>query len=66
MNNEQELVDICFSLAMAVNRNESFRNLSNPELAEWVAEQLKGCGFETRPMGMSWGVLGEQPKVVGT
>ena len=24
---------------------------------EWVAKQLEGCGFETKPVGASWGVL---------
>jgi len=25
--------------------------------ANWVAEQLRGCGFDTTPCGSSWGVL---------
>lgn len=25
--------------------------------AEWVANQLRGCGFDTHPCGASWGIL---------
>lgn len=25
--------------------------------AEWVADQLRKCGFDTAPCGASWGVL---------
>lgn len=32
---------------------------SNEEIAEWVAHNLKECGFPTTPCGMSWGVLNE-------
>ena len=53
---EQKLVDIMFEVAQ-VSRTASVRNLSHEEHMAWVAKQLKGCGFETAPMGLSWGVL---------
>lgn len=54
---EQKLVDICFSVAMHIHTEKSFKGKSNEEVAKWVAEQLEGCGFKTIPMGASWGVL---------
>lgn len=30
---------------------------SREDVAEWVANQLKECGFPTKPCGASWGVL---------
>jgi len=32
-------------------------NANDNEVAEWVADQLKQCGYPTKPCGMSWGVL---------
>ena len=55
---EQELVDITFSIAIAINNTRDFfKDKNNEEVAEWVARQLRGCGFDTQPMGLSWGVL---------
>jgi len=55
---EQKLVDICFQVAMFVqDKRFNFHKMSQEELAEWVAKQLRECGFPTRPMGCSWGVL---------
>lgn len=57
-SNEQKLVDICFQLALTMRSNRKyFKKLTIEETAEWVARQLKECGFPTTPMGMSWGVL---------
>lgn len=59
---EQELVDIMFQVAQfsslywsAKDKTEYYSK--QEEHMKWVAEQLKGCGFETKPMGSSWGVL---------
>jgi hypothetical protein len=63
-NNERKLIDITFEIAMLMHDKEfrkSFAKKSREELAEWVAKQLKGCGFETIPMGSSWGYLRESP-----
>ena len=54
----QKLIDIMFEVAITINKNsKSFQHLDNEELAEWVAKQLKACGFPTEPVGSSWGVL---------
>lgn len=57
---EQQLVDVCFEVAMMLNDpkyREGFSKMSNEQLAGWVAKQLKSCGFDTQPCGSSWGVL---------
>jgi hypothetical protein len=47
-----------FDVAFAVKGNaRSFEKLNREEFAEWVAKQLRDCGFDTRPSGCSWGVL---------
>lgn len=62
MNREQELIDIMFQVAQfsaiyhgAKSESEYFER--RDEHMEWVAKQLRGCGFDTVPMGASWGVL---------
>lgn len=55
---EQQLVDICFEAALVMSDTKyDLYKKSNEEKAEWVAKQLRGCGFDTFPCGMSWGVL---------
>ena len=55
---EQKLVDIIFSVALTVNENHHYwKDKSREELAAWVSRQLSLCGFETEPIGSSWGVL---------
>ena len=58
-SNEQYLIDICFGIATTMHTYypSTFKHMSQQELCEWVANQLKICGFETSPMGASWGVL---------
>ena len=59
-SNEQKLVDICFLIALTMKGNKKLNEMSNEELAEWVAGQLRGCGFDTEPVGCSWGILKER------
>ncbi len=53
---EQNLVDIIFEVGMKAHARE-FGDASREAVAGWIAAQLKQCGFDTRPMGLSWGVL---------
>ncbi len=55
MAKEQELIDIMFQIAFTAAKK--MHKKSTPEIAAWVAEQLKECGFPTTPCGASWGVL---------
>ena len=56
-SDEQKLIDICFELVLVATQNKKFCKKSNEEKAAWVARQLRLCGFDTEPMGASWGVL---------
>jgi hypothetical protein len=57
---QQQLVDITFEIAFTIRDNKALQKMGNEELAEWVARQLRLCGFPTQPMGCSWGVLIDQ------
>lgn len=57
---EQKLVDITFEIALLLTSEkyaDHFRKLGRDGVAEYVANQLNGCGFPTTPVGSSWGVL---------
>ena len=57
----QKLIDICFQCVLVATDSKNcykIKNAKSDEIkAEWVARQLRGCGFDTEPMGISWGVL---------
>jgi hypothetical protein len=56
--NEQKLVDICFAIGLHITEDKEYwKNKSREEVANWIRDQLTDCGFETIPMGASWGVL---------
>lgn len=57
MSREQKLINICFELVMTARDWNDFQFKSYEDLAEWVAKNLRGCGFDTEPCGSSWGVL---------
>lgn len=55
---EQKLIDICFELIFAAHQNEYwFNKAGTEEVMQWTADQLRKCGFPTRQVGSSWGVL---------
>lgn len=55
---EQKLVDIMFQIAaVTLENSEHFKDIGHEKHMEWVAEQLKKCGFPTKPIDSSWGVL---------
>lgn len=55
---KQDLVNICFEIAMTVaERPDVFNQMSKEDIAKWTAKQLRMCGFPTEPCGASWGVL---------
>jgi hypothetical protein len=65
-SDKQKLVDICFECVLTVldpEYVESFTKMTQAERAEWVSKQLRACGFNTEPVGCSWGVL-TQPKAL--
>ena len=46
-----------FQIGFTTRYNEIVRNMTREEYGAWIAEQLRLCGFDTFPCGMSWGVL---------
>ena len=54
---KQKLIDIMFEMVLATTNDEIFCKRSRGERMAWVANKLRGCGFDTHPIGMSWGVL---------
>lgn len=58
----QKIIDMCFALVMKISEPhwvEHFANMDVMQKAEWVRHNLKACGLEVEPMGMSHGVLKE-------
>ena len=58
-SNEQKLIDIMFQIGLTIHNDLWFQNKNNEEVCKWIRDQLKQCGFETVPLGSSWGVLKE-------
>lgn len=56
-NDTQKLIDITFQIAFTIHNEKFFKGKNKYVVAEWVAEQLRECGFDTQPCGASWGVL---------
>lgn len=59
-NSNQKLIDIMFQCVLLRHDPQyraHFDAKTQEEMAEWVAHQLRECGFDTSPCGMSWGVL---------
>ena len=53
----QKLVDFCFEVGLMIHTEEWFKGKTTDQVAEWIADQLEQCGFETTPVGASHGVL---------
>lgn len=62
---EQKLIDLCFSIGLTIStpgvdrdgKKYDLTKLPIADKAEWIANQLRDNGFDTRPLGSSWGVL---------
>lgn len=61
---KQKLIDITFELVMIAHGWKDFKNKSREEIGDWVSKNLKAAGFFTHPLGMSWGVLIEDPELI--
>ena len=55
-NDKQRLIDIMFEIAIHMQIGSAHFE-TREACAEWVADQLRKCGYPTRPCGSSWGVL---------
>lgn len=56
---EQQLINIMFEMVYRITQERRDWNPSRTESMHWVANTLMECGFKTRPMGASWGILTE-------
>lgn len=55
-----KLIDITFQCVLTATDDRCYKikNAKSDKIkAEWVAKQLRSCGFDTQPLGMCWGVL---------
>ena len=60
----QKVIDICFEcVLLATDKKYKIHKMSDEDKAEWVARQLRGCGYDTIPMGSKWGVLKDLYKI---
>ena len=55
---EQQLIDLMYTIALTTYEwqvnNDS---VDRKDIAKWVTNTLRSCGYETMPIGSSWGVL---------
>lgn len=51
----QKLIDIMFQAVMVSAHH--LHGKADEEIAAWLREQLRECGFPTQPRGCCWGVL---------
>ena len=56
MNKEQKLIDLLFEMVLASTNDTVFCKKPRGERMAWVAN-LRTAGFDTHPIGCSWGVL---------
>jgi hypothetical protein len=54
---EQKLIDLMFEMVMAATNDPVFCKKPRGERVDWVANNLREMGFDTHPIGMSWGKL---------
>lgn len=55
ISEKQKLIDMLFEFAIV--SAQCMHGKTNEEIAEWVRTNLDACGFKTKPIGSSWGVL---------
>ena len=53
----QKLIDITFQIGLAIHNENFFKDKNKYDVAEWISQQLRECGFDTHPCGASWDVL---------
>jgi hypothetical protein len=58
MQSEQHLIDLMYEIALkSYEWHANNDSVSREEIAKWVTSALRSAGYETMPMGSSWGVL---------
>jgi hypothetical protein len=54
---EQELIDLMFNMVIAATNDPIFCKKPRGERMAWVANNLRDMGWDTHPIGMSWGII---------
>ena len=54
---EQKFIDLMFEMVMVTTNDPIFCKRPRGERMAWVANNLRDMGYDTHPIGMSWGVL---------
>lgn len=54
---QQKLIDLMFRMVIATTNDPVFCKRPRGERMAWVANNLRSMGYDTHPIGMSWGVL---------
>ncbi len=57
MSTEQKLINLMFEMVLAATNDPKFCKRPRGERMAWVANTLRDSGFDTHPIGSSWGVL---------
>lgn len=53
----QKLIDLMFNMVIVSTNDPVFCKRPRGERMAWVANNLRDMGYDTHPVGMSWGVL---------
>lgn len=56
-NKEQKLIDLMFEMVLTATNDPVFCKRPRGERMAWVANNLRSMGYDTHPVGSSWGVI---------
>ena len=54
---KQELIDLMFQMVLVTTNDPVFCKRPRGERMAWVANNLRSMGYDTHPVGLSWGVI---------
>jgi hypothetical protein len=57
IDEKQRLINLMFSMVLSATNDPVFCKKPRGERMAWVANNLREMGYDTHPVGMSWGVL---------
>lgn len=54
---KQKLIDLMFQMVLVTTNDPVFCKRPRGERMAWVANNLRSIGYDTHPIGSSWGVI---------
>lgn len=54
---KQKLIDLMFQMVLVTTNDPVFCKRPRGERMAWVANNLRSMGYDTHPIGSSWGVI---------